>query len=286
VYGEKMDFLKHFHEFQDSILTYDFGIFKGNPQFVERKGLGKIGTTGYLLGLIGGVHFGVLVTSLLIADAYSPRLQYVMVWSAYVCILCFYHFMEFFSTAVNQPSNVTYESYIINQSEAYTLATLASMVEYWLECLIFGPKKFNVYIMLVGALVVVVGQFVRSKGMFDCGEHFNHSIMTQKTDSHKLVTSGIYKYLRHPSYFGWFYWAIGSQLLLCNPFCTVAYTYVSWSFFNTRIPYEESLLIRFYYPQYINYARRTIIGIPFVSSTVSKFAAAMPVGESIPSTPN
>lgn len=252
--------------FQYSILQYDFGIFQGNPQFVERRGLGKTGTTGFLVGLIGGVHFGVLISALLIANTYSPGLQYLMVWSLYVCTLCSFHFLEFFTTALKQPSNVTYESFMVNQSKAYTLAIIASIFEYWVECLIFGSKKFNLYVMVIGLLVVLLGQYVRSKGMFDCGEHFNHLIMTEKEETHKLVTTGIYSYLRHPSYFGFFYWSIGSQLLLCNPLCTVAYAYASWSFFNTRIPYEESLLLRFYHPQYAQYIGRTIIGIPFVSS--------------------
>jgi protein-S-isoprenylcysteine O-methyltransferase Ste14 len=52
--------------------------------------------------------------------------------------------------------------------------------------------------------------------------------------------------LRHPSYFGWFYWSIGTQIILCNPICVVFYSYATWKFFAGRIPYEESLLEKFY----------------------------------------
>lgn len=82
----------------------------------------------------------------------------------------------------------------MNQSTSYTLATLASAVEYWLECIIFGERKFNSTVIVIGAVVMMIGQVVRSRAMFDCGEHFNHTIMTKKTDGHKLVTSGIYRY--------------------------------------------------------------------------------------------
>ena len=74
--------------------------------------------------------------------------------------------------------------------------------------------------------------------------------------------------LRHPAYFGWFYWSIGTQLLLCNPICCVAYGVASWSFFRKRIPYEERLLLSFYPEKYPDYSRKTIIGIPFVSGAV------------------
>jgi protein-S-isoprenylcysteine O-methyltransferase len=78
-----------------------------------------------------------------------------------------------------------------------------------------------------------------------------------------LITPSV---LRHPAYFGWFYWSIGTQLLLCNPICIIAYTGASWSFFNARIPHEENLLLKFYPAGYPEYLRRTYIGIPFITS--------------------
>lgn len=92
--------------------------------------------------------------------------------------------------------------------------------------------------------------------------------------------------LRHPSYFGWFYWSLGTQIFLCNPICAVFYTYASWSFFSTRIPYEESLLQRFYPQQYAEYASRTVILIPFVRSHFSGSTAGPSTSSSIASSPN
>lgn len=46
-------------------------------------------------------------------------------------------------------------------------------------------------------------------------------------------------HLRHPAYFGWFWWSIGTQMLLCNPVCIVVYAAASWRFFSQRIPFEE-----------------------------------------------
>lgn len=44
------------------------------------------------------------------------------------------------------------------------------------------------------------------------------------------------RYLRHPSYFGWFWWCVGTQCLLCNPLCILAYAVAAWDFFRKRIP--------------------------------------------------
>ena len=104
---------------------------------------------------------------------------------------------------------------MINHSKAYTIAVCVSWLEFWVEYLLFGSSKFRLDIAGVGFIVVVAGQTIRALAMYHCGEHFNHVIMTQKEESHKLVTTGIYKYLRHPSYFGWFYWTIGTQVCRC-----------------------------------------------------------------------
>jgi protein-S-isoprenylcysteine O-methyltransferase len=61
---------------------------------------------------------------------------------------------------------------------------------------------------------------------------------------------------------------VGTQLVLCNPLCTVAYAWAAWSFFNDRIPYEEALLVEFYGLQYVNYAKNAVIGIPGIQGYV------------------
>jgi len=78
------------------------------------------------------------------------------------------------------------------------------------------------------------------------------------------VTHGIYSYLRHPAYFGFFWWSVGTQLLLSNPISLVAYTAATFYFFYDRIPYEEELLIHFFGDRYRAYQQRTYIGIPFL----------------------
>ena len=69
---------------------------------------------------------------------------------------------------------------------------------------------------------------------------------------------------RHPSYFGWFWFSIGTQILLGNPFCVVAYAIASWKFFKDRIPFEESALAHMYGKKYEAYREKTIVGIPFI----------------------
>merc|ERR1712187_349650 len=105
-------------------------------------------------------------------------------------------------------------------------------------------------------------------GMVHCGKNFDHIVMTEKKSNHELVTNGIYAYLRHPSYFGWFYWTVCSQLLLANPICTIGFAVAAHKFFSGRIPPEEHVLAKIYGQRYLDYASRTPIGIPFVSCMI------------------
>ena len=74
-----------------------------------------------------------------------------------------------------------------------------------------------------------------------------------------------YSILRHPSYVGFYYWAVGTQLVLCNPISTILYGLAAWTFFRYRIAYEEETLMQLF-PDgaYESYAARTYIGIPFI----------------------
>ena len=97
------------------------------------------------------------------------------------------------------------------------------------------------------------------------GTNFNHYVQERRKDGHVLVKNGIYSLVRHPSYFGWFYWSVGTQVLLANPICLFLYAYASWKFFNTRIAYEEFHLIKFFGREYTTYQKQVSTGIPFIS---------------------
>lgn len=70
--------------------------------------------------------------------------------------------------------------------------------------------------------------------------------------------------LRHPSYFGFYYWALGSQLMMMNPVCLIGFAGALHHFFSERIDYEERLLVRFFGQNYRDYQARTRTGLPLI----------------------
>jgi len=152
----------------------------------------------------------------------------------------------------------------LNHSPHYHVAFALSFSEYFLERSFLPPFKGSFPFLLIGSILVFGGQFFRTLAMYTAGSNFHHRIRYEKEDEHQLITTGVYRYLRHPSYFGWFWWSVGTQILLCNPISIVAYSLASWKFFSFRIPEEESTLIAFFGEEYVKYKQQTTIGIPFI----------------------
>lgn len=253
-----------------------------NDNFNGDKALGKIGTTGFVLGLLVGFYATcIFFCSLLVYFDFFPS-YYVMIssmlqWAIYSLFLFSFHFLEFFTTALYQNNNLSYHSYIINHSKSYTMASLACFIEFSIETYFCGEWKRNPFIVALGVVTVFVGQALRTTAMVTCGANFSHQIMSankSQLNNHSLVTHGIYKYLRHPSYCGWFWWSVGTQIILFNPICLIGYFYASWSFFNERVPFEEKVLINVYGIDYQTYMSTTYIGIPFIASPVNNTNAS------------
>ena len=117
---------------------------------------------------------------------------------------------------------------------------------------------------MVGAILVLGGQVVRTAGMVTCGSNFNHLVQTEHDGRQKLVTWGVYAYLRHPSYFGWFC-ALWVRRWCCKTLCAGLLRCVL-QFFQKRIPPEERALADMFGDEaYDKYRKRTVVGIPFLS---------------------
>ncbi|RHY02000.1 hypothetical protein DYB28_012881 [Aphanomyces astaci] len=234
-------------------------------QFTSDVGLGKVAIAGFGLGFVMALHVCLFIWAYFLTDGDTWVYRNAVIqWSLYVVCLTFFHFSEFISTAAFKPGFVSYESFLLNHSDAYHMALAAGCVEFWLESHFFPELKYIHDVSSVGLFLIVLGASFRVGAMWTAKSNFSHRIEVAKRKEHTLVTHGVYKYIRHPSYFGWFYWSIGSQVFLCNPLCTLAYAAASWSFFKDRIPYEEELLLEFFPAEYPAYKARTFSGIPFV----------------------
>nr|OQO30015.1 hypothetical protein B0A51_01913 [Rachicladosporium sp. CCFEE 5018] len=221
-----------------------------------------------LISLQGFWTGSALAASIIIA----PQLVYsgngLWRFFAFLGSLSLFHFLEFWTTArFNTPAAQASSYLIYSNGTAYNVAHTCAALEILLSHLIF-PKwqawLSGPFVAVIGLLVVIVGQTVRSTAMASAGTNFNHIPQQARKEGHQLVTEGIYGVSRHPSYFGFFWWALGTQLLVGNKLCLVAYALVLWKFFSDRIRGEEKKLVEFYGTEYESYRARVPTGIPFI----------------------
>ncbi|KAI0237040.1 Protein-S-isoprenylcysteine O-methyltransferase [Lamellibrachia satsuma] len=182
----------------------------------------------------------------------------------YIITLSFFHWSEYFTIALTNPTSLGLESFLLDHSFAYHMAVVGSITEFAFETYFFPGMKTLTWLPVIGVALVVSGELLRKSAMFTASSNFDHYVQSEKKPNHQLVTSGVYSWVRHPSYVGWFYWSIGTQVMLCNPVCLIGYIAASWMFFKSRIEYEEFMLLNFFGDDYIAYQNRVATGLPFI----------------------
>ncbi|KAJ5103005.1 Prenyl cysteine carboxyl methyltransferase Ste14, partial [Penicillium argentinense] len=223
-----------------------------------------------------GTSLGVTATLTLLTTTLTPTAFWRIPF--FIAALSLFHFLEFFVTARYNTPEAKVKAFLLSSNGwAYNTAHGSALMEcalsHWLwpdgsrvsQWLSFTDPIFGTKISILlslGLLLTGVGQLVRTLAMAQAASNFNHHVQSTRRDGHVLVKSGVYAYLRHPSYFGFFWWGLGTQLVLGNVVCFFGYTFVLWRFFSTRIKSEEQFLISFFGADYVQYREEKPVGIP------------------------
>lgn len=247
----------------------------------QAKSLAGIAARSFCLGAALALGAGSALAILLCTSSPLWRLPF------FLAALAAFHFLEFWTTAAYNTRAAEVSSFLLTSNWpgyaiAHTFATLECLVTHlawpdarWVPTFSFSSSSSSSswgdyhldpgrVLTLAGLALVVLGQAVRSTAMIQAGPSFNHHVQSHRGEGHVLVTSGVYAVLRHPSYFGFFWWALGTQMVMGNPVSFVGYAAVLWRFFSRRIAREEEFLVGFFGQEYEEYRRRVGTKIPFV----------------------
>jgi protein-S-isoprenylcysteine O-methyltransferase Ste14 len=85
----------------------------------------------------------------------------------------------------------------------------------------------------------------------------NWSATLRILGQHSLVTSGIYRHIRHPMYTAHLLWAIAQGLLLSNWLAGWTFLVLSVPLYIVRIPKEEQMMLDHFGEEYRAYQSRT-----------------------------
>jgi protein-S-isoprenylcysteine O-methyltransferase len=131
-----------------------------------------------------------------------------------------------------------------------------------LKIVVILPLR-NGGIQVIGLLVVAVGIWICFVARKELGSNWSHAADYQIKKTHQLVTTGMYRYIRHPIYFGLALSWIGGEM--------VAGSYLFVSLFGIFVAFyvqgkrEENNFLRSRFgKEYKEYMKKTKMLIPFI----------------------
>ena len=126
----------------------------------------------------------------------------------------------------------------------------------------FADYAFQPLLGWLGLAVLVAGLVLFRVTHKQLGRNWSITLETRAT--HKLVTGGLYGYVRHPMYFSFLVWAAAQALLLPNAIAGPAGLVGLAILIGYRIGREERLMVEAFGEEYRTYMRRTARIVPWV----------------------
>ena len=121
----------------------------------------------------------------------------------------------------------------------------------------FAPPLAWLGVLVLAAALALFFHTHRTLGRF-------WSVTLEIRQSHQLITTGVYRHVRHPMYSAFFLWAIAQALLLPNWIAGPAGLVGFGTLFAFRVRREEHMMLQTFGDAYAAYAARTKRIIPGV----------------------
>lgn len=120
----------------------------------------------------------------------------------------------------------------------------------------FGTLRY------IGLCMFVVFSWLQVYAYKSLGNNYAQDIVIMK--DHKLVTSGIYRFIRHPQYLSQVLSDLGAGLALLNYFIVPLVLLVEFPLFILRAINEDKLLEKHFREEFVSYKKRSGFFIPFI----------------------
>ncbi len=125
-----------------------------------------------------------------------------------------------------------------------------------------GKTEYSNTIINCGAVLVVVGLLIRWYSIWYIGNAF--TVQVKIIENHQLITTNIYKNIRHPSYTGLLIYYLGLGLVtenIISIFLLVLFPLIA---VICRINWEEQVLTAHFKDKYSAYQKRSWRLIPWI----------------------
>lgn len=119
----------------------------------------------------------------------------------------------------------------------------------------FLPSLMSHILGWLGAGIFVIALYLLYKSHSDMGQNFSPELSLR--EEHKLITSGIFRSIRHPMYTAHIVWAVAQILLLQNWIVGPSFLLTSLPLYLVRIPREEQMMLQTFKEEYLEYMNST-----------------------------
>jgi len=143
-----------------------------------------------------------------------------------------------------------------------TMACVVVNLPHWF-CDPFSPEQIASWLFLLNSILLVILSYYFLSKFGGSAERKDTTTNFEFENTVKLVTEGIYKYIRHPMYGSLLFLVIGAFLKHVTP-VTIALTVASLIFLILTAKIEEKENIKFFGVAYEEYMEKTKMFIPFI----------------------
>ncbi|MEW6195716.1 MAG: isoprenylcysteine carboxylmethyltransferase family protein [Bacteroidota bacterium] len=122
-------------------------------------------------------------------------------------------------------------------------------------------KEFET-LRYVGLGLFIIFSWLQVLAYKSLGNNYAPDIVVLK--DHKLVTAGIYKFIRHPQYVSQILSDLGAGLALLNYIVVPLVLLIELPLFIMRAKYEETLLEKYFKEDFLQYKKHSGFILPFI----------------------
>ena len=151
------------------------------------------------------------------------------------------------------------EIFLLTVAWVAFLAPILWVATSWLA---FAAYPLYLLPLLAGSLLLALGLWLFYRSHADLGT--NWSVTLEIRESHRLVTDGVYRRVRHPMYLAFLLYGLGQALVIPNWVVGPSYAVAMALLFALRLGPEESLMrdrFKGEYDAYVSRTKRLVPGI-------------------------
>jgi protein-S-isoprenylcysteine O-methyltransferase Ste14 len=180
-----------------------------------------------------------------------------------IAVSYLYGFFEvFMNLRQRSKSKITYSGDKRSLWLLYGLITVGYALSFSIGATTIGRIYYWNTLFAIGMALVVIGFVIRIHSMLTLKQYFTYSVA--KVEGHRIVETGLYKFIRHPGYLGQLIIFIGISISISNWLSILVMMIPVTLGYLYRIKVEERFMLEQLGEDYLNYQERTKRLIPMI----------------------